>query len=125
MIIADTSIWIEYFKANKGISNQFVNFIKENNLLALECVFAELLQGSKSRRETKLINSFWENLPKIDESGLWIQAGTLSAKSKFFTKGISLIDAFIISAARATKSKIWTLDKKMKSELTQREIFES
>lgn len=125
MIIVDTSIWIEFFKNKKNVFSILNQELECQNVLAIECVFAELLQGAKNQREINIISEYWNNLPQIEESGLWIAAGQLSAKNKYFSKGIGLIDVFLIACTRKTKSKIWTLDKKLKSVLKVEEIYQS
>lgn len=123
MILVDTSIWIEYFKANSTIFQVMERELEHQNILAAECVFAELLQGAKNKREIKIIEQFWLNLPKQEETGLWIEAGLFSSQNKLFSKGIGLIDAFLITYARKNRAKLWTLDKKIKSVLKSSEIY--
>lgn len=123
MILVDTSIWIEFFKANPTIFPIIERELEHQNILAAECVFAELMQGTKNKREINIIEQFWLNLPKKEEAGLWIKAGLFSSQNKLFSKGIGLIDAFLIIYARKNSAKLWTLDKKIKSILKSSEIY--
>ena len=66
MIILDTSIWIEFLKHNSDYFDVIKKQIENRNIYVLECVFAELLQGVKNKREKELIISYWENLAKIE-----------------------------------------------------------
>ena len=116
MIIVDTSVWIEFFKNNLTVSAALRREIEQSHILAIECVFAELLQGVRHRKEAEIITKYWELLPKIEERGLWIKAGLLG-------KGIGLIDACIITAARNSKSQLWSLDKKLNAVLKPLERF--
>ena len=119
MIIVDTSIWIEHLKQHDPLSTHMVELLESNEVLAVECIFGELLQGALNKRERGIIEGYWENLPRADEQGLWIEAGLYSGQHKLFAKGVGLIDAAITVAARRAKAKIWTLDKKLKGVIPQ------
>ena len=123
MIIADTSIWIEFLKGNFEHSSYFVKLIENREILFLECIASELLQGVKSKREKEIILSYWKLLPKISMDSLWIEAGIYSSEKKLISKGIGLIDVVIIISAQNTNSKIWTLDKKILNNFTGSLIF--
>lgn len=124
MIIADTSIWVEFLKGNASYFEVFALLVEEKKIYVLGCIFGELLQGSKNEKEIKILQEYWQTLPKINEQYLWIQAGILSAKEKLYSKGVGLIDAVILQAARNYKYKIWTLDKKLIKCLDKTEYFE-
>ncbi|MFC2159248.1 PIN domain-containing protein [Actinomycetota bacterium] len=117
-IIVDTSIWIEFLKKNPKIFPSMQVLLEKNNAIALGCIFGELLQGAKSERERKIILSYWQYLPKIDNTGIWIDAGIYSGNNKFISKGIGLIDSLIITAAINNGLIVWTLDKKLQSVMT-------
>ena len=46
-------------------------------------------------------------------------AGLHSGKQKLFAKGFGLIDVFILTAAKSSGARVWTLDKKMASLLAE------
>jgi len=123
MILADTSIWIEFLKGNKKVFTIMQQKLESREIVIAECIIGELLQGAKDEHGQKIITSYWECLPKIDESGIWIEAGTYSGRNKLISKGIGLIDAVILMIARRTNSKVWTLDKKLLNLLKKDEIF--
>lgn len=124
MIIADTSIWIEFFKANELFYTKLKYLIDTGQILSVEPVFAELLQGARNKRERNLLLNYWKNLPGYSKDDLLIEAGIISSENKWISKGVGLIDSAIIVIAKKTKSKIWTLDKKMNSMLSNEEKFE-
>lgn len=70
-----------------------------------------------------MILGYWENLPKKDENRLWIEAGILSSSHKWLSRGVGLIDVFLICFARTHQLKIWTLDKKLASVILPTETF--
>ena len=123
MILADTSIWIEFLKGNEEVFTIMQQKLESREIVVAECIIGELLQGAKDEHEQRIITSYWECLPKIDESGIWIEAGTYSGSNKLISKGIGLIDVVILMIARRTNSKIWTLDEKLLGLLKKNEMF--
>jgi len=123
MIILDTSIWIEFLKNNPGYYSKVKELLENRKVLAIECIFGELLQGAKSKRELEIISLYWDNLPRaIIENG-WIEAGKYSSINKLITIGVGLIDSFIIVTARKFNASIWSLDKKLNSLLKKEEKY--
>jgi len=117
MVIADTSVWIEFFKGKEPISKHMRGMLEIQEVLAVECIFAELLQGATNVREREIINKYWHYLPKAQEKGIWIEAGTFSGENNLTSKGIGLIDSVLIIASRKTGARLWTLDKKLQAYL--------
>ena len=87
--------------------------LENQDIAAVECVFRELLRGVKNNREQKVILSYWESLPKLNENGIWIKAGAFSSENKMSNKGVGLMDCVIIVLAKENNLKIWTFDKKL------------
>ena len=123
MIIVDTSIWIDFLKKKLDEFDIFINLIETGQIIILDVIAAELLQGAKSKREVKIIKGYWKNLFKYTEDDLIVQAGEFSYENKLIDKGIGLIDSIIITAAVNSHSRIWTKDKKMINNLDDRIIF--
>lgn len=122
-IIADTSIWIEFLKYNKNIFFTFREKLENQEIFAVECVFGELLQGTKTNNEQKVIISYWDCLPKLKETGVWIKAGSYSSENNFINKGIGLIDCVLIILAKENNLRVWTLDKKLSMVLDKGLIY--
>ena len=112
MIILDTSIWIEHLRNNQNYFSIIKKLLENREVLAVECIFGELLQGSKKKSEREIIMGFWTYLPKIHYENMIIQAGEYSSKNKLLDFGVGLIDATILTYGIKTNSQIWTLDKK-------------
>jgi predicted nucleic acid-binding protein len=123
MIIPDTSLWIEFLKNNREYFAKVKHLLENQQILAVECIFAELLQGAKNKREIEIISLYWENLPKIKIENGWIQAGIYSSANKLISRGVGIIDSYIIISARNSNAQIWSLDKKLNSLLKKEEIF--
>jgi predicted nucleic acid-binding protein len=114
VILVDTSIWIDYFKSTPGsAAESLIAHLENEQVVALSVVFGELLQGVRDSREEKIILDHWRNLPKVDESDLFIEAGKLSYRHKLYSAGVGLIDCYIIAAAKTHRLDILSLDKKL------------
>jgi len=112
MIILDTSVWIEHLKNNQNFFPVICKFLESREILAVECVFGELLQGVKNKYEKEIILKFWKYLPKENYENIIIEAGEYSANNKLPDYGVGLIDSIILMHGIKSNSKIWTLDKK-------------
>jgi len=115
MIILDTSVWIEYLRNNPVFFPVISKLLENGEILAVDCVFGELLQGVKNKAEREIILNFWTYLLKEHYEDIIIQAGEYSSKKKLSDHGVGLIDAVILMYGIKSKSKIWTLDKKFLS----------
>ena len=117
MIVVDTSVWIEFFRqSDQNMSDLLTAHLEDNEVIGLSAIFGELLQGVRNETEEKIILEFWRSLPKVDESELWIEAGKLSFKRKLISKGIGLIDSYILATVKMHKFSLWTLDKRLLKE---------
>lgn len=123
MILIDTSIWIEFFKRKNPYFQQLTILIENSQVLAVEVVFAELIQGARDKRERDIILGYWHNLPKYEEPNLVVSAAVESNKNNWIASGVGLIDSIIIFASRKTSSKVWSIDKKLNSLLSENEIY--
>jgi predicted nucleic acid-binding protein len=118
MIIVDTSIWIEFFKQNPDYVGEMESLLESRKVIALEPIFAELLYGSRSERERNRIIAYWKVVPRIKFSeGSFIDSADFANKNNFHNKGVGLIDSSILKASIENGFKVWTLDKKIKSNL--------
>jgi len=82
MIIFDTSVWIEHLRNNPTFFPKTSKLLENREILAVECIFGELLQGVKNKTEKEIIINFWTYLPKEYYENIIIQAGEYSAKNK-------------------------------------------
>jgi predicted nucleic acid-binding protein len=104
-IIVDTSVWVEFLRGNPLFFSRLQELLENQNILTIDCIFAELLQGAKDKRERD------------------INAGIYSSEHKLISKGIGLIDCVIIISSYQYRAKIWTLDKKLLNILKKEEIY--
>ena len=63
--------------------------LENGEILAVECIFGELLQGVKEKSEKEILLKFWTHLPKEHKEhyeNVIIEAGEYSAKNKLFVR---------------------------------------
>lgn len=122
-IIIDTSVWIEYFKGNEKYFDFIQKLLEKNQIITIELIFAELLQGARNKKETEMLKSYFALVPKAEIENLCILAGEFSQREKLISKGIGLIDACIITATIFSDSRLWTLDKKIQKFMDSRYLL--
>jgi predicted nucleic acid-binding protein len=86
--------------------------LESREILAIELIFGELLQGVKNKKEKEIILDYWRYLPKEKYENIIVEAGVYSAENKLLDYGVGLIDTIILMYAIKSDSKIWTLDNK-------------
>jgi predicted nucleic acid-binding protein len=123
MIILDTSVWIEFLKNNPVFFPEISRLLEIREVLAVECIFGELLQGVKNNSEKEIIKSYWACLPKENYENIIIHAGEYSAENKLPDHGVGLIDSIILMHGKKSNSKIWTLDNKFLKIIPEEYIY--
>jgi predicted nucleic acid-binding protein len=63
MIILDTSVWIEFLKKHEPYFTTISPLLEQKEILAVECVFGELLQGVKNEEEQNIHKEIETNGP--------------------------------------------------------------
>lgn len=112
-VLFDTSIWIEYFKANPAYFSNCQSLLDRRSVWTLDIIFGELVQGAKGKRELEILDIFYQNTPKIKDPNLEYHAGLFSQKYQLLNQGIGLIDSVIILACLENGLQLWSLDKKI------------
>jgi hypothetical protein len=111
-IIADTSIWIEYFKNDPEIARIIDEGLDANEIYMIGPVVAELMQGARTKREQETIAKLIDVVPYLDcEMADWADAGCTYSFLRKSGITIPLIDLIIYSVARNNDAFIFTRDK--------------
>ncbi len=114
-ILADTCVWIEFFKAGSEIGNKLESLLTENVVWVCGIVLFELLHGIKSENEKIKILSALSELPYAEMSkSLWQKAGELSASLKNRGVTIPLSDICMSTIASEYNLTVFTIDKHFK-----------
>lgn len=108
MILVDTSIWIDHFRAAEP---QLVVLLNRNDALAHPSVIGEIALGSVAKRADVL--RYLKNLPSVvtathDEIMIFIDRHKLS------NTGLSYVDAGLLASVALTPgSALWSRDKNL------------
>ena len=79
-ILADTSVWIEFFKAQSNIGKKLEGLIIKNSVCVCGTVLFELVQGVRSEDEKAMILDILSDMEYLEMTKrLWQKAGTLSS----------------------------------------------
>ena len=110
-ILADTTVWIEFFRARSKIGDRLEMFLMENAVWTCGIVMFEVLQGIKSEGEKNKILSVLASLPYVEMTKkLWQSAAELSILVKKNGVNLPLSDIFIAAIAIENDLSVYTLD---------------
>jgi hypothetical protein len=113
LVMADTCIWIEYFNRPGGrVSQHLGELIQAERVALAGPVLAELLSGTRTKKELDLINTTLEILPFYEtDRKAWETAAMIMLQLKNQGKTVKLIDALIASLCIANKLYVYSVDK--------------
>jgi len=123
-IIADSSVWFEYFKGNDPYYKELQTHLNILSIKIIDPIIGEIVQGALNQKEINFIREHIQYVPKIEIKDLFEKAGEYSFKNKLISKGIGLIDACLIYATIETNSQLWTLDKKIINFLDKKYLYD-
>ena len=111
-ILADTSVWIEFFKSKSSTGDKLEALLVENSVWSCGVVIFELLQGIRSEAERSKILDTLSNLEYAEMSqSLWQKSATIAASLKKKGVTLPLSDIFISAIALEYNLSVFTLDK--------------
>lgn len=119
MILADTSVWIEFFnKKSTTTSDQLESLLEQDMIVMCQPIQAELLSGHLTAKKRSTMQNFFSALPAVDPDWnaieTWdemIRFSDFCHRHKLPLPG--LVDRMILTATRFSNSKLWTLDRKL------------
>jgi predicted nucleic acid-binding protein len=111
-VLIDTSVWIAYFRnTSPELSEKVDELMTYGEVCVPQIVIAELIQGSKSEREIRSIESFVHAFTVLDQTeSSWTNAGKLAYNLKKKGKTVNLPDCYIAIIAQEQGCRIYTLD---------------
>lgn len=122
-IVADSSIWFEYFKGNDPYFKELQLYLNNLSIKIIDPIIGEILQGALNYNEVSFIKAHIQYVPKIKIDDLFEKAGEFSFENKLIPKGIGLIDACLIYSTIETDSVLWTLNKKILNFLDEKYLY--
>jgi len=111
-VLADTSIWVEYFNRPKSeYAERLAEFLEIEVVYITGIILAELLQGAKTHAEFNLLRNNLKVLPLLKETDkTWEKVGKLSFDLQRKGIVISLSDCLIAVLAQENNCQVFTLD---------------
>jgi predicted nucleic acid-binding protein len=108
MILADTTIWVDHFRA----ANDKLRELLENERIAMHpFIVAELALGSLKQRTVQL--EALDDLPAVPVAQLSEVRQMIETRS-LYSRGIGLIDAHLIASCLIhPPTRLWTNDKRL------------
>jgi len=109
LILADTSIWIDYFRSqNKEMRTQ----LNQGKIVIHPLIIAELALGSMKQRIRTL--ALLDLLPQVQVAQLSEVRQMIEAR-RLYSRGIGLIDAHLIASAFLNPStRLWTRNRRLR-----------
>ena len=109
MILADTSVWVEYLNRDREILG---HLIFADEVLVHPFVIGELACGGLPNRE-----QFMEDLHDMPRSPVASESDTLDfiERNRLMNTGLNYIDVHLLAAASAVKTPLWTFDRKLRT----------
>lgn len=110
-ILADTSVWIEFFKQRSETGDALEALILQGSVRVCGVILFELVQGVKSEAERSKILGAVSHLPYVEMSpSLWQKTGDLSSSIRKKGLTIPLSDILIAAVALEYNLTVFTLD---------------
>lgn len=111
-VLADTGVWIEFFRKNSSISNGLESLIVQDLIEVCGVVLFELLQGIKSGTEKLKVQEILLNLPYIEiNKVIWQKSAEISLNLKKRGLTVPFSDILIGALAIENNLSVFTLDK--------------
>ena len=112
MIIADTSVWIKYFREPESQDGRELDsLLRERQVIMVGVVIAEMLQGARSHEELSTLSSLLQDAPCIEASRTtWLRAGEVSMQLRRQGIVIPLTDLLIAGLAQERGHEVYALD---------------
>lgn len=117
MILVDTSVWVEHFRAG---DKRLSSLLDDEQVLAHPFVVGELACGALRNREEilKLLSA----LPRARDVGHG-EVLRFVEVNRIYSRGIGWVDANLLASAVLTGCALWTLDKPLQRAAASLEIL--
>lgn len=112
MVVADTTVWIEFFNDPESDEKHAIDLlIDENELALVGPVLSELLQGCRTAGEANTILDHVSALTFLEmDFSLWRRTGELSSSLRRRGTTVPLMDIVIAALAMEHDAEVFTTD---------------
>lgn len=110
-VLADTCVWIEYFRTRSTLSEELKRLIQEGSVVTTGVVILELLHGAEKAKSKDLVKDTLLALPFLDTTrDTWLLAGEIGHTLR--RNGITLpaTDLLMAAIAKSNGCSVFTTD---------------
>ena len=111
-VLIDTSVWIDFFR--KSDANRFervASLLREGCAVGTGVVVLELLRGSKTDQEVRLVKELFDTIHTINPTpATYFSAGELGHRMARKGRTMSVVDLLIAQLALENDHALFTLD---------------
>ena len=109
-VLADTSIWIDFFRDREPVASVLEHRLEDGQLVTCGPILAELLAGADGSQRGALWLAL-AALPVIDlDIPAWREAGELASDLRRRGETTPLVDVLIAVAANRAGAELWSHD---------------
>lgn len=107
MVLADTSVWIRFFRNQYPYAAELQRLLQLGELAGHDLIYGELLMGDSSGHGRRLDQySLLDHTPAIAHT----QAVAFVRGHRLHGRGVGWIDVNLLASAMAAHAKLWTAD---------------
>jgi predicted nucleic acid-binding protein len=110
MILVDTSVWVRFLGGREPYATELDRLLMENDVLAHEFVYGELLLGDRGGR-TKLLAEYerMQRAPTVRHG----EVLALVRGRDLCGRGIGWVDAHLLASTLIEQAHLWTADENL------------
>lgn len=112
MVIADSSVWIEYFRSGVSpVQSILQSLLEQDEVLMTGVVLSEVLRGVRSDREYRLLAELMGELPYAEATKeTWMNCGNIARQLRTEGVTVHMEDALIATLAIEGGHEVYTRD---------------
>ena len=112
MVIADSSVWIEYFRPGESpVQGVLQRLLEQGEVAVTGVVLAEVLRGVRSEREYGLLVGLMGGLPYVEATKeSWVRCGDITRQLRENGVTVHLADALIAALSIESGHEVYTKD---------------
>jgi predicted nucleic acid-binding protein len=110
MILVDTSVWIRFLRGMEPFATELDRLLAENDVLAHELVYGELLLGDRGGR-TELLTEYerMQQAATVEHGEL---VGLVRSRN-LHGRGIGWVDVHLLASTLVERARLWTADERL------------
>jgi predicted nucleic acid-binding protein len=110
VVLVDTSVWIRFFAGTEPYASELDQLLSNEDVLAHDFVFGELLIGDRGGR-----GQFLVTYSKLRHAAplAHLEVADFVRHRRIYGRGIGWLDAHLLASAITEHSTLWTADRSL------------